>query len=104
MPDAFSCGTGCMDATLGELTALAIACACNGTPPTLGVAEGGGGNGAIPTLFAAAAAALAYFKPSPASLGGAIAGFMPAALVEDPLLKVGSGVLWLACAWLSARV
>lgn len=93
MPDAFSCDTGCIDATLGELAALALACACSGAPLMLGVVEGGGGNGAIPTLFAAAAAALAYFKPSPASLGGATAGFI-LALAEDPLLRVGSGVLW----------
>jgi hypothetical protein len=46
----------------------------------------------MPTLFAPAAAALAYFKPSPASLIGAAAGFMPT-LTEAPLLRVGSGVL-----------
>jgi len=90
---AFSCDAGWIGATLGELAALALACAdANEAAEMLGVADGGGGNGAIPTLFAAAAAALAYFKPSPASLIGATAGFMPT-LAAAPLLRVGSGVV-----------
>ena len=62
---------------------------------TGGAAPGGGGRGAMPTLFlsfaAAAAAAEAYFKPS-AGRAGTVAGFMEALLEGAPLLIVGSGV------------
>ncbi|KAI6748688.1 hypothetical protein HG531_007635 [Fusarium graminearum] len=56
-------------------------------------APGGGGNGAIPTLFlslaAAAAAAEAYLRPSPAGLEGTEAGFI-AGVPELPLLMRGA--------------
>jgi hypothetical protein len=77
---ARSCDAGCMDTTFGELVLLVFACAPGkGVAPTPGVADGGGGNGAMPILSfaAAAAAALAYFNPSPASLVGTAAGFIP---------------------------
>ena len=55
-----------------------------------GVAPGGGGKGAIPTVFAAAAAADAYFNVSPGGLVGTVAGFM--APLADPFVKFESGL------------
>ena len=64
-------------------------------------APGGGGNGAIPTLFlslaAAAAAAEAYLRPSPAGLEGTDAGFI-AGVPELPLLIVDNGACNVASA------
>lgn len=87
--EGFSWATGCTKGKLGEFVMLALACVDgNGETPILGVE--GGGNGEIPRLFlslaAAAAAALAYLRPSPAGLGGIGAGFM---VVEGPLPMVG---------------
>ena len=92
-----SCATGSTDAMFGELVLLVLGWAAgNDGTPAAGVADGGGGRGAIPTLFlslaAAAAAALAYLSPSPAGLVGTDAGFIPILLVA-PLLIVASGVV-----------
>lgn len=88
------CGTDtaiCADDMLGELVELVLDWFASEEMPTAGCALGGGGKGAIPTLFlsAAAAAADAYFSPSPGGLVGTIAGFMPLLFDVGPLLIVG---------------
>jgi hypothetical protein len=94
-------GTGCVDATLGELVALVLRGCCvggKGTGPVdvaAGCIPGGGGNGVKPRLFlslaAAAAAADAYFRPSPAGRVGNVAGFMPAE-PADPFVTFANGL------------
>ena len=88
---------GCTEDVFGEFDALVLPGAGGSgdmpiTPPD---APGGGGRGAMPTLClslaAAAAAADAYFNPSPAGLVGIEAGFI-AALLCAPLLMIGNGV------------
>jgi len=99
-----SWGTGSAGVKAGELTALALPWDKTGKgdmPVEEGAVcdPGGGGRGAMPTLFlsAAAAAAEAYLRVSPTGRAGNVAGFMP---VLAPPLAVPSelaGVL-LNCA------
>lgn len=94
-------GAGCIEVVLGELVALALDAAetgGNGEIPkgaVTGCEPGGGGSGAIPRLFfslaAAAAAADAYFNPSPAGRVGNDAGFMEL-LVLLPFVTFDKGV------------
>lgn len=88
--------TGCADVVAGEFDTLVLACA--GLAMATGWAPGGGGNGEIPILSdaAAAAAADAYLRPS-AGLAGTDAGFMTGPL-ELPLLIVANGVCSVASA------
>jgi len=81
----------------GELAALDLATCTGGSglmPTLTGVGIVGGGNGAMPRFLslaaAAAAAADAYFRPSPAGLVGNDAGFM-AELLELALLGAAIG-------------
>ena len=88
-------GAGCIDAILGELVALVRTPGRGETPVegNTGSEPGGGGKGAMPRLFlsAAAAAAEAYFKPSPTGRIGKGAGFM-LAFVLPPLGTVARGL------------
>ena len=87
-------GTGWTEVLAGELVALVLACDGSGDMLT-GAEPGGGGNGAMPTflsLAAAAAAADAYLRPSPAGRVGSDAGFMAGPLVLPLLMADNSGV------------
>jgi len=79
----------CAEDRLGELVELGLDWLAAAL--MAGFALGGGGSGAMPTLFlsAAAAAADAYWRPS--GLVGTAAGFMPAGATGRPLPIVGSG-------------
>jgi len=85
---------------IGESAAIDLAATGTGTTGMLlvdgGVATGGGGKGAIPIVFAAAAAAEAYFRASPGGLVGNEAGFM--LLLAVPLPIVAKGVCSVASA------